>query len=57
MMKDADALIGNMHFEHYTSKRLSEDLNIESYRATLSTFLAQENVLKMLLSKQDIPSE
>jgi transcriptional regulator with XRE-family HTH domain len=56
MMEDAKKLIGNMHFELCTSKTLSEDLTIESYRATLSTFLAHESVLKMLLSKQEIPS-
>jgi len=61
MMEDAKKLIGNMHLEHCASKILSEgltkDLTIESYSATLPTFLAHENVLKMILSKQDIPSE
>jgi hypothetical protein len=54
-----------MHLAHCASKTLSEglnkdvtkDLTIESYRATLPTFLAHENVLKMILSKQDMPSE
>jgi hypothetical protein len=65
MMDDAKKLIGNMHLEHCASKILSEgfskdltkDLTIESYRATLPTFLAHESVLKMILSKQDILSK
>ena len=57
MMKDAQKLIGNMNLEHCRSKKLSEKLTIESYRATLSSFLAHRTVLKMLLSKQNIPSE
>ena len=57
MMEDAKKLIGKMHLDTYEKETLSKGLTMESYRATLSTFLAHESVLKMLLSKQDIPSE
>ena len=57
MMEDAKKLIGNMHLHTCERKVVSDTLTIESYRASLSTFLAHERVLKMLLSKQDIPSE
>jgi transcriptional regulator with XRE-family HTH domain len=55
MMDDTKKLIGNMNFKHYTSKILTnENITIESYRATLPTFLANENILKMILSKQNL---
>ena len=57
MMEDAKKLISNMHLRTCERKVVSDTLTIESYRASLSTFLAHERVLKMLLSKQDIPSE
>ena len=57
MMKDTKKLIDNMHLRICERKTVSESLTIESYRATLSTFLAHKIVLKMLLSKQNIPSE
>ena len=56
MMEDAKKLIGNMHLHICERKVVSDNLRIESYRASLSTFLAHERVLKMLLSKQNIPS-
>ena len=56
MMEDAKKLIGNMQLHTCESKEVSDDLTIESFRASLSTFLAHERVLKMLLAKQMIPS-
>jgi len=56
MMEDAKKLINNMHLHFCERKNISDNLTIESYRASLSTFLAHERVLKMLLSKQYIPS-
>ena len=56
MMEDAKKLIGKMQLHAYERKTVSDNLTIESFRASLSTFLAHERVLKMLLSKQDIPS-
>ena len=50
MMDDAKKLVENMHLNYCDSKKLSDNLTIESYKATLSTFLAHENVLKMLFS-------
>jgi hypothetical protein len=56
MMEDAKKLIGKMQLHTCKRKTVSDDLIIESFRASLSTFLAHDRVLKMLLSKQDIPS-
>jgi hypothetical protein len=56
MMKDAQKLIGKMHLEYYATKMLSSELVLESYKASLSHFLAHEDVLKMLLAKQSVPS-
>jgi transcriptional regulator with XRE-family HTH domain len=57
MMEDAKKLIGKMQLHTCERKTVSDDLIVESFRASLPTFLAHERVLKMLLSKQDIPSE
>jgi hypothetical protein len=57
MMEDAKKLIGKMQLHTCERKIVSDDLIVESFRASLPTFLAHERVLKMLLSKQDIPSE
>jgi transcriptional regulator with XRE-family HTH domain len=56
MMKDAQKLIGKMHLEHYTTKILSSELVLESYKASLPRFLAHADVLKMLLAKQNVSS-
>ena len=57
MMEDGRKLIHKMHFEPYSQKVLSQEWTIRSFRASLSSFLAQESVLKMLLSRQYTPSE
>jgi len=57
MMEDGQKLIKKMHFEPCSQKVLSKEWTLQSFRASLSSFLAQESVLKMLLSRQNAPSE
>ena len=52
MMEDGEKLIHNMQFEKYGKKVLSNELTLESFRATLPHFFAHEHVLKILLSGQ-----
>ena len=45
----------NLHYD--TSKITDDNVEIQSYRQTLSNVLASENAVKMLLSKQECPEE
>ena len=57
MMNDARKLLSNMNLEKYRSMELNNGLILESYRETLSNFLASEYTVKMILSKQECPEE
>jgi len=57
MMNDAKRLIQNMNLNLYKSKYKTETLRLYTYKETLSNFLTSEEVVKMLLTKQDCPEE
>lgn len=57
MMEDARKLLNNMNLTHHASLEISKELILQTYRETLANFLACENVVKMILSKQECPEE
>ncbi len=57
MMEDVKKFIRNMNLHHHGSKTVGEGLTIQTYRETLPIFLTSEEVVKMILSKQDCPEE
>ena len=57
MMEDTKKFIRNMNLHYHGSKSFTEDLKLQTYRETLSNFLATEKVVKMILSKQECPEE
>ena len=57
MMEDAKKIINSINLKYHASTMFKEDLELQSYRETLPNFLASENVIKMILSKQDCPEE
>ncbi len=57
MMEDAKKFISNMNLRYYESKIIAEGLELQTYRATLFNLLASEEVVKMLLSKQECPED
>ena len=50
IMEDAKRLLGKMNLTHSASFDRGEESKLESYRETLSNFLACEYVVKMILS-------
>ena len=57
MMEDARKLLKNMNLSQHASFEINKDLIFQTYRETLFNFLACENVVKMILSKQECPEE
>jgi transcriptional regulator with XRE-family HTH domain len=57
MMEDAKKLIRNMNLHHHGSKSVGEGLMLQTYRETLPIFLSSEEVVRMVLSKQECPEE
>jgi hypothetical protein len=57
MMEDARKLLNHMHFKHHASLQINKEQVMQAYRETLPAFLANENVIKMILSKQECPEE
>jgi hypothetical protein len=57
MMDDAKKLLKNMNLHYHASLEVTKELTLQTYRETLSNFLACENVVKMILSKQECPEE
>ncbi len=57
MMDDARKLLSKMNLKKHRSRKLDNGLVLESYRETLSNFLASEYTVKMILSKQECPEE
>jgi len=55
-LEDAKRILTNMSLYHNASKT-TENVEIQSYRETLSNVLATESTVKMLLSKQACPEE
>jgi hypothetical protein len=54
-MEDARKLLNNMNLYHHASLEINKDMAIQTFRETLPNFLACENVVKMILSKQECP--
>lgn len=50
-------VIQNMNLHYHTSKTSEEEIEMQSYKENLSNILASENVVKMILSKQECPEE
>ncbi len=57
MMEDGKKLIENMHLTHYSSAEIKPGTKMHTYRETLSRLLAQENVVKMILSNRESPGK
>ena len=57
MMEDARKLLGSMNLHHHKDLDLYNGLTIQTWRETLPNFLASEQVVKMILSKQSCPEE
>ncbi len=49
MLEDTKKLLGSMNFFHCTSEPITKDFELQTYRMTLSSFLACENVVKTIL--------
>ena len=57
MMDDARKLLANMHLKEHHSMQLSNGLILQTYKESLSNFLASEYTVRMILSKQECPEE
>ena len=57
MKEDAIKLMENIHLHHYKSKAYGPSLQRHSYRAPLSDVLINENVVRMVLHREDCGSE
>ena len=57
MMEDTKKFIRKMNWHYHGSKSVGEGLTLQTYRETLPTFLSTEEVVKMILSKQEVPEE
>ncbi len=57
MMEDVKKFIHNMNLHLHGSKIIGEGLVLQTYRETLPVFLTTEEVVKMILSKQECPEE
>ena len=55
MMDDVRKLSSKMNFKKHAAKALENGLTLETYRNALPNFFATEDVMKMILSKQDCP--
>ena len=52
IMEDAKRLLANMNLKYRASQKLESGAKMKSYSETLPDFLASEQVVKMILSKQ-----
>ncbi len=57
MMDDARKLLANMNLKTYHSMQLDNGLTLQTYRESLSNFLASEYTVKMILTHQECPEE
>ena len=57
MMDDGRKLISAMNLHLHARKPIEDGLILETYQKTLSNFLASENILKIILTKQECPEE
>lgn len=49
--------VSNMNLHYHKSKIINDNIEIQAYRETLFKVLASENIVKMILSKQECPEE
>jgi len=56
-LDEVKKVVTNMNLEYHTSKITDDNVEIQAYRQTLANVLASENVVKMILSKQECPEE
>ena len=56
-LDEVKKVVNNMNLYYYSSKITDDNVEIQAYRQTLSKVLASENVVKMILSKQECPEE
>lgn len=57
MMEDAQKLIENISLPYHSSCIINNGKELQFFKAPLSSFLATERVIKMILSKQDCKEE
>jgi hypothetical protein len=57
MMEDAKKLLANMNLTEHQNMVLDNGSTLQTYRESLSRFLASEQTVKMILSKQECPEE
>ena len=55
--EDAKRLLANMNLKYHSSRILKSGAKMRSYSETLPNFLASEQVVKMILSKQSCPED
>jgi hypothetical protein len=56
-MEDAQKLIENINLPYYTSCIVENGMELQFYKTPLSSFLATERVIKMILTKQACKEE
>ena len=56
-MEDAQKLIENINLPYYTSSIVGQEKELQFFKAPLSSFLATESVIKMILTKQECKEE
>jgi transcriptional regulator with XRE-family HTH domain len=56
-MEDAQKLIENINLPYHTSFMIDDGMELQFYKAPLSSFLATQNVIKMILTKQACKEE
>ena len=56
-INEAKKIVASMNLNLYKRKSTDDGVVIEAYRQTLDNALASENVVKMILTKQDCPEE
>ena len=56
-LDEVKKVVSNMNVRYHKSKITDDNIEIQAYRETLFKVLASENVVKMILSKQECPEE
>ncbi len=56
-LDEVKKVVSNMNLYYHSSKITDDNVEIQAYRQTLPEVLASENVVKMILSKQECPEE
>lgn len=56
-LDEVKKVVSNMNLRYYASKITDDNVEIKAYRQTLPNIFASENVVKMILLKQECPEE